>query len=104
MKKLKQRKGIVALMAVAVVLLCLGGNSVWRGITHHGPGVVEFGSFGSEAHGNMGTDLSWEVVPEHKYKRVCYQTGGVLIFVAVAIFGGVIWALNRRDSKTENVL
>ena len=85
MKKIRQRKGMVALMALAAVLLHLGGYGVLKGITHHGNGVWEFGGDEPGTGGSLGTDEYRDVVSEDQYKRECYVTAALFLF-----FGGIV--------------
>jgi hypothetical protein len=85
MKKIKQRKGMLALMALAAVLLYLGGYGVLKGITHHGNGVWEFGGDEPGTGGSLGTDEYQDVISEGQYKRECYVTAALFLF-----FGGIV--------------
>lgn len=90
---------MVALMLVAAVMLYLGGHFAWRGITHHGSGVWEFGGDEPGTGGNLGTDEHREVIPEGQYKRECYATMALFFF-----FGGVVLADAIRRWKERNDL
>jgi hypothetical protein len=90
MKKIKQRKGTVAWMALAAVLLYLGGYGVWMGITHVGPGVWEFGGGEPGTGGALEADTFWDVIPEDEYKLQCYVSavfsfwiGGLFLWDAI---------------------
>jgi hypothetical protein len=101
MKKLKQRRGMVALAALAIALLCGGGDSVWEGLTHHGSGVWTFGGDEPGTGGNVGTDEHSEIVSEHQYKRECYRNAVVFFLFAGGLLWGVIGTWKERD-ELEN--
>jgi hypothetical protein len=91
-KKIKQRKGMAALMALAAVLLYMGGYGVWLGITHVGPGVWEFGGDEPGTGGGLGVDEYQAVIPSNQYKRECYASAAMFFF-----FGGVIlWQVVKK--------
>jgi hypothetical protein len=100
MKKFKQRKGMVGFAALATLLLWAGGNLIWDGIMHVGPGVWEFGSIESDMH--EGADFRSELIPEKKYKRECYCSGSGLILFGVMISWEVIRAWNKRNELEKS--
>lgn len=97
MKKLKQRKGMVGFAALAAVLFWAGGNLVWSGITHVGPGVWRYGGDVPGTGGNVATEEFQAVIPENQYKRECYVGGSGLIFVGVLILADVIRTWKKRN-------
>jgi hypothetical protein len=92
MKKIKHRKGMVALMLAAAVLFYFGGHFAWDGITHHGSGVWQFGGDEPGTDGQIGTDEFSEVIPETQYKRECYAAA-VMFFV---FGGGILWEVIKK--------
>lgn len=94
MKKVKQRKGMVALMALAAVLLCFGGHLVWVGITHVGPGVWMYGGEDFTGHAE---DEHAEVIPQTEYRRQCFVSGTFTLLVAGAILWPVVKAWKEQN-------
>lgn len=91
MKKLRQRKGVVALAVLSVVLFVLAGHCAWDGLTHRGNGVWLFGGDKPGTGGQIGTDEFEAVIPEAQYKRNCYGAAGLFF-----VFGaGFLWEVTR---------
>ena len=91
---------MLAFAALAAVLLWAGGNLIWDSITHIGPGMLTYGSYGSDYLPD--TDETQEVVPENQYKRELYVDGGFLIFVGAMFFWGVISAWKKRSELEKS--
>jgi hypothetical protein len=102
MKKLRQRKVMVVLVAIGVALLCFGSHFAWRGITHHGDGVWTFGGYESESHGDMGSDEHAEVISEHQFKRECYVTAVMFFVMGVGILSGVISKWREKNELEKS--
>jgi hypothetical protein len=96
MKKFKQRRRMVALMAISAVLVSIGGNSVWDGITYVGPGVWTFGGDEGGMVGQLGTGEYQDVIPVSQYKRECYATAALSFFLG----GIVLWNIVKKMEKT----
>jgi hypothetical protein len=97
MKKIKQRKGTVVLIALAAIFLFLGGGLLWLGKTHVGPGWTLFGGFGDESSGDTGADLRRGRISESEYKRQSYFEGGILFLFGVATLCGAIGVWKKRN-------
>src|SRR5260370_30328675 len=102
MKKIKQRKGMVALIALAVVLLCGGGDLLWLGKTHIGLGRTLSGGFGDESRGDIGTDFRRGLISESEYKRQSYFEGGMLLLFGVVTLCGAIGAWKKRNELEKS--
>jgi hypothetical protein len=102
MKKLRQRKGLVALMLAAAALSFVGGSYAWRGITHHGPGFWTFGGDAPESSGSSGTEEHTEETPENEYKRQCYGGAGIFLLFAGMILWEVVKKWRERDELEKS--
>jgi hypothetical protein len=100
MKKIKQRKGLVALMALGALFLYLGGHLMWEGITHVGAGAWKYG--GDEGWRGSGTEEYWAVIPEHQYKRECYAAAGGLFLFGGVILWGIIAKWKERNELEKS--
>lgn len=98
MKKIKRRKGKVALMALGAVLLYMGGHSLWDGTAHVGSGVWVFGGDEPGTGGAAGTDEYQDVIPENEYKRQCYVYAAMFfLFGGFLLWGVIKWWKERND-------
>jgi hypothetical protein len=97
MKKIKQRKGMVALIALSVLFLFLGGDLLWCGKTQVGPGWTLYGGFGDESRGDIGADIRRGLISESEYKRQSYCEGGGLLLFGVVSLCGAIGAWKKRN-------
>jgi hypothetical protein len=97
MKKIKQRWGMVGLIALGAVLLYGSGVMLWGGITHVGPGVWRYG--GEKYDGRTGAEEYEAVIPEHQYKRNCYAAGASLFLI-----GGLFLYEGIKRWKERNEL
>jgi hypothetical protein len=92
MKKIRQRRGMVALAILGLYVIWMGCCCGWRGFTHHGNGTWTFGGSAPEASGAPDTDEYKDVLSESEYKRQSYLTAGIFFF-----FGG--WMLRHSIGK-----
>jgi hypothetical protein len=97
MKRIRQRKGMVALIALAAALLCMGGSLLWAGKTHVGSGLWPYGGDSPGDYGGSEPEVTVEV-SEQQYKRNCYVGGGMLSLFGSVILFGVIRAWKERNS------
>jgi len=93
---------MVALMAVLAVLLSIGGNSVWNGITHVGPGVRTFGGAEAGTVGQLGTGEQQDVIPGSQYKRECYATSALSFFLGGIVLWNIIKQWKERDELEKS--
>jgi hypothetical protein len=66
---IKEKKAIMGWTSLAIALLYMGALGLWIGLTHVGPGVLQFGGDEPGTGGMAGTDEFEEVVPESEYKE-----------------------------------
>lgn len=102
MKKIKQRKRMVAWMALGIVLLFLGVYGVWDGATHVGPGVWAFGGDEPGTGGALGTDEHQDRILEDQYKRECYVTAVLFLFFGGIVLRDVIKKWKERDGLEKS--
>ena len=99
MEKIKQRKGLVAVMVLAAVLLYGSGYLLWDGLTHVGPGVWHYG--GEKYGGRLQEDEYEAVIPERQYKRQCCVAAFALSLAGVTFLWGAIDAWKKRNKPHE---
>jgi hypothetical protein len=93
---------MVALMAISAVLVSIGGNSVWNGITYVGPGVWTFGGDEAGMVGQLGTGEHQDVIPGSQYKRECHATAALSFFLGGIVLWNVIKKWKERDELEKS--
>src|SRR4051794_28794274 len=97
MKKLMQRKGMVALAAIVAALFFLAGHFAWDGVTHAGRGAWLFGGDQPGTDGAISTDEHLDTVSELQYKRQCYATAGIFFALGAVPLWALIKGWNEKD-------
>ncbi|PWU20821.1 MAG: hypothetical protein C5B50_03070 [Verrucomicrobia bacterium] len=96
-RKIGERPGLCAAMVAGAVAIYVGGDFVWRGMTHRGPGIV---TYGGDEPGTGGATSSPEFdaeVPEAEYRRKQYEYAFVFF-----IFGAVFLVEALKGWKERN--
>jgi len=94
---MKQRKWLIVLALVAVLLFCFGGDFLHRAFTHHGVG---WWTFGGESYNTWSNEVDVPLSENH-YKRQCLCFAGLFLFVATALSREVFsrWKKGAQFSK-----
>lgn len=97
-KIFKHRKAMIGAMMLGAMLLSFGVDGLWRGLTHHGPGVWEFGGPEPGTGGNVETPEYRDTVSESSYKRLCYRDAATFfLFGGLFLYGAVDKWRERSD-------
>lgn len=89
-RKLTQRKGLVALTVLGAFLLLGGFDLIWSVANHHGSGYQTIGGDAPDYSGQPPTQEVVVKVSEQQYKRNSYLSGAILIFMGGMLSWGVI--------------